>query len=704
MRNFKPISVSCLAQGNLHRITASPHHRITASPHHRITASPHHRITAQLTLLVFSSLFFLSSNLLAQPGNAQWSTSVNVGNSGSTPPGPWADWIIGAITTRSGNTLGVGFAKEDEQSSPSLHVDVPSYCLISPTGALLRDEVIEDDKQNPAQGRLSEVEEGSGSYYYAVGSRRVASNRAGLLILIDKVSLDYNAIDVFPSDPNFPQGRIVDISIAETISGDIIFCTGQATNSSGGIQQWVLVFDQNGNLLNDAVLPSTFDLDEVMNASQFVGQNGGKLEFFYSSYVMKNKDGGFGQHRRHDSDIQVGLIRYDLNTGQFSFTSNLFNSINQGSRNETADAQVSPGDIFFEYPPILQDQYAYGPKYIGTSFERDFANCNEPSSTNGFYIEDWSDGSEDVPYSLVVTNDKVVVSALLNRLIMWEGTNDALGGDNAPGVQCSAGQCASFDGHYYLWGEAYLLFFNRDDLTLQKATHLGTYTGGDFLPKMIQTADGGFAVVGTVTGCPEGLDPVTGKEHMMAVRVDADGNLISREHYNGRSDGSCGFAIVQAPDGNIIVAGNSEGENGNSHEENYLFIKTSSECHTGVGNILPNSGQDFVVTQNTIWNQNLVIGANVVVPNGVTLRIEGTANQKVNMQFVDSKEVFGYDTRTPIGIRVEKGGRLIISYANLSGLPCNGVTRMWDGIVVNGDPSVSQNPISNQGSVSISLF
>lgn len=71
------------------------------------------------------------------------------------------------ITTSEGNYLAVGFAREDEIHGQ--HPDVPAYCLISPSGALLRDGVIEDNPASPSAGRLSNVVEASNDSYYAVG-------------------------------------------------------------------------------------------------------------------------------------------------------------------------------------------------------------------------------------------------------------------------------------------------------------------------------------------------------------------------------------------------------------------------------------------------------------------------------------------------------------------------------------------------------
>jgi len=269
---------------------------------------------------------------------------------------------------------------------------------------------------------------------------------------------------------------------------------------------------------------------------------------------------------------------------------------------------------------------------MNTSFARNFQNCNESAPSNGYYVEDWSDGSEDVPYSMVTTDDEIVVSALMNRLIMWEGTNDNLGNDTGPGLHCDAGPCSKFDGDYYLWGEAYLLIFRKSNLSLKKATHLGTMSGGDFIPKVIKTSDGGFAVSGTVTGCPEGLPTVSGSEHMMVIKLDNNGNILWRKHYNGQSEGGCGFALTESPDGGIVLAGNTDGDGPNS-EENYGFIKFGSDCDYDGANVLPNSGNDYIVAANEpVWNTSRLVKARVVVPNGRTLTISAWYTKFIDNQ------------------------------------------------------------------------
>lgn len=117
----------------------------------------------------------LPLSLSAQPG-LQWTSSINVGS--GAPPQEWAGWMYDVIVTSSGNYLGVGFARDDEANSNSLRQ--PSYAVVTPTGALLRDEVL-----GPVMGDLWNVVEAS-SAYYAVGRRGDFSTQKGPLVKVNK--------------------------------------------------------------------------------------------------------------------------------------------------------------------------------------------------------------------------------------------------------------------------------------------------------------------------------------------------------------------------------------------------------------------------------------------------------------------------------------------------------------------------------------
>lgn len=642
-----------------------------------------------ITKLVLFFLLTIPLGLWAQPG-LQWTSSINVGS--GTPPQEWADWMYDVIVTSSGNYLGVGFAREAESGPPS--PPQPSYALVTPGGRLLRDGVI-----GPEQGDLWNVVEAS-SGYFAVGRRGGFSTQKGLLVKINKTTLDANSFEVHPA--GYGRSRIYEIINVQSNGQDqYLLVSGFAQGVLGDDEsfKWMAAVDYNGNIIHDIVFQNT-SLGEEITAFQYEALPNGNVRIYSAARIAMSLDGGFNQHRRNDFDIRLAVVEYNPSSGNFTETgSNSFNSIRQGPRDLIANAGLASSDIFLLFPPDIKDEYPYGPKYLNLPLlERDFLNCNESSPLNGFYIEDWSDGSEDQPYSLELTDDYVVISAMLNRLIMWPGTNNALGGDNAPGLEClnedTGLPCFDYSSDAYLWGEAYLLFIRKSDLSLQKATHLATMSGGDFQPRMIKTSDGGFAVVGTTSGCPEGLPKVEGKEHVMIIKVDASGDIEWRKHFNGPSEGACGFSIAETPGGGLVISGNTEdGQSGEG--DNYLIASVGSSCDYSVAGVAPNSGNDYIVQPGEVWNTDKLVRARVVIPNGVTLKIEGEQGAPITVRFADSREVFDFNNRYPIGIAIEKGGRLIARYATLTGWGCS-TEKMWDGIAVSGDASLPQTT-ANQG-------
>ncbi len=640
-------------------------------------------------LLLFFQLT-VPLGLWAQPG-LQWTSSINVGS--GSPPQEWADWMYDVIVTSSGNYLGVGFAREAESGPPS--PPQPSYVLVTPGGRLLRDEVL-----GPEQGDLWNVAESS-SGYFAVGRRGWAGTQKGMLVKINKTTLDATTFETHPA--GYGRSRLYEIINVQSNGQDqYLLVSGFAQGVLGDDEsfKWMAAVDYNGNILHDHVFPNN-SLGEEINAFQYEILPNGNVRIYSAARVAATLDGGFNQHRRHDFDIRIGVVEYSPSTGTFTETANAsFNSIHQGSRDLIANAGLDNTDIFKLFPPNeIIDEYPYGPMYKNLPLlERDYLNCSEGGPVNGFYIEDWSDGSEDQPYSMELTNDYIVVSAMLNRLIMWPGTNDALGGDTSPGLDCQEEDtglpCTDYHSDAYLWGEAYLLLIRKSDLGLQKATHLGTMSGGDFQPRMVRTSDGGFAVVGTTSGCPDGLPPVGESEHILVIKLNADGDIEWRKQFNGPGEGACGFGIAEAPGGTLVVVGNTEDEE-SGEGDNYLFASVGSSCDYSGADVVPNSGNDYIVQQGEFWNTDRRVRARVVIPAGVTLNIEGQQGAPITVQFADSREVFDFNNRYPVGIAIEKGGRLIVRYATLTGWGCS-TEKMWDGIAVSGDASLPQT-MANQG-------
>ncbi len=640
------------------------------------------------TRLALTLLLTLPLGLFGQPG-LEWTSSINVGN--GTPPQEENDWLFDVIVTSSGNYLGVGFAREGADPRQA------SYVMVTPSGRLLRDEVI--DLGQGVQSGLWNVAE-AGSAYYAVGRTGSYTTQKGLMLKINKTTLDATVFEIHPT--GYVRSRLLEIVNVQSNGQDQYllvsgFAQGSFPNDDATFK-WMAAVDYNGNIIAEFVFPNTGLRGEI-NAFQYeILSNGNARIYFVAKAFMGEQTGG--SFSRGDSDIRIGIVEYNPSTGSFTETASAsFNSINQGPFDLLANASLNSTDIFQLFPPNnFADEYPYGPKYLNLPLlERSFLNCNETQPVNGGYIEDWSDGSDDQPRSLELTDGPdgyIVVSAELNRLLMWPTTNRDLGGDTDPGLKCDSPPCFDYDADYK-WSEAYLLFFRKTDLGLEKATHLGTMSGADFQARMIKTSDGGFAIVGSISGCPDGLNPISQAENILVIQVDASGDIVWRKQINGPDPGACGFSLAETPGGGLVVVGNTVGGGQGGEDENYLIASLGSSCDYSTANIVPNSGNDYIVQPGETWTTDLYVRARVVIPAGVTLTIDGGAQGSINIRFADSQEAFDFNNRYPIGIAVQKGGRLKVRDATLSGWDCS-TEKMWDGIAVSGDASLSQTP-ANQG-------
>lgn len=175
-------------------------------------------------------LFFLLTaplGLRAQPG-LQWTSSINVGD-GPGNPGTGEDWMLDVIVTSSGNYLGVGWARGIENVTPVK----PSYALLTPGGALLRDDVIGTD-----YGELWNVTE-AGNAYYGVGRRRTNNLNKGLLAKINKTTLDYTAYDILP--PGYAESRLRDVlNVQSNRQDQYLLVFGFVVETAGGTtQDWM---------------------------------------------------------------------------------------------------------------------------------------------------------------------------------------------------------------------------------------------------------------------------------------------------------------------------------------------------------------------------------------------------------------------------------------------------------------------------------
>ncbi len=144
----------------------------------------------------------------------------------------------------------------------------------------------------------------------------------------------------------------------------------------------------------------------------------------------------------------------------------------------------------------------------------------------------------------------------------------------------------------------------------------------------------------------------------------------------------CMYRIAPGADGSLFVVGNS------SHNlDDYFAAKIFSDCQNYLNYDTKDITDNVIdITGTQTWNSPRKVIGKVVIKNGATLNITNTT-----IEFADTKRV-GIDTR----IVVEVGGKLIINNSTLTSIQgCE--KAIWYGIEVQGNPTLRQNPISNQG-------
>jgi hypothetical protein len=138
----------------------------------------------------------------------------------------------------------------------------------------------------------------------------------------------------------------------------------------------------------------------------------------------------------------------------------------------------------------------------------------------------------------------------------------------------------------------------------------------------------------------------------------------------------CMYKITEAPDGGLVVCGNT------SHNfDDYYLTKLGSDCQSSFNYAnLPLSENGVHVVQGTaLWNSDIYVYGTIVIPNGSTLNI-----QNCIVRFADTKQLLH-----PTRIIVEAGGRLIVNNATLTSIDAC-PNSMWDGIQLRGDEFAGQ--------------
>lgn len=148
----------------------------------------------------------------------------------------------------------------------------------------------------------------------------------------------------------------------------------------------------------------------------------------------------------------------------------------------------------------------------------------------------------------------------------------------------------------------------------------------------------------------------------------------------------CVYDINQTQDGGFIIGGNNS-----ENFDNDYAIKIKENC------TIPNGGEiivdDYTVTGNEVWNTPHIVKGTITISPFSTLTIENTT-----IKFADTKqwnfanpgiEVDPDLPFHPIRLIVDHPASLIVNNSTLTALDeCN---QMWDGIIVKGNKTLSQD-------------
>lgn len=271
------------------------------------------------------------------------------------------------------------------------------------------------------------------------------------------------------------------------------------------------------------------------------------------------------------------------------------------------------------------------------------------------------------------------------------------------------------------------------------ATSLGKVVAYDLRMGITNTSDGGFAIISTKLSLTQTYKPSQSNVEICpyptgttrywrscayVAKCDASGVLEWQKQWDAktpRQSGAidtwmypnlnydvktqeCMYSIVQNDDGSYTVAGN----NSTNFDDEYL-VKVNGDCDQRVANsnfdVVNNSNTlsiypNYKLTADEVWNTSKKVKASIIIPFGKTLTINGTRtidglSSSTIIEFADSRK-----TGVRTNIIVEYGGQLIINGAMLTSLAsCASTNSKWDGILVEGQPTLNQITRANQGYV-----
>jgi len=132
----------------------------------------------------------------------------------------------------------------------------------------------------------------------------------------------------------------------------------------------------------------------------------------------------------------------------------------------------------------------------------------------------------------------------------------------------------------------------------------------------------------------------------------------------------CNFQLVEAPDGGLVVCGNT----GHNFDDALLVKLKLCETFFSYANLPLDVNGEHHISTATVWNTERYVRGKIVIDPGGTLTVDGAT-----IHFADGRQ-----TGVPTSIAVKRGGTLnVINGATLTNIEACGGS-MWDGISVIG--------------------
>lgn len=325
-------------------------------------------------------------------------------------------------------------------------------------------------------------------------------------------------------------------------------------------------------------------------------------------------------------------------------------------------------------------------------------------------------------FDMIFTGDgKIALIGLVNHVAVYTyqyGNGDSIikdGGGFLDKVRLDGSSSSHYIFDEYMDGDAYLLKIDTGSGSLIWSKNVSHFSSKDFYPQVHQQC-GNFIIGGSTAdySTPYGL--VDYFDALLVATADnsTPGHLWRRAyhpvdaHVPGahQSKNMCLFSMEPTADGGFVIGGDHNITAG-TYDDHFSITKFAPfsnaqknfDIHSGNNDLFPIGGPSTFT-----WNYvNYRVGAKIIVPAGKTLNINNSS-----LHFAASDQVRDYSGFQPwdkndfIGIAVEPGGRLNITNSILLGAGEDFCDRyyMWDGIIVNGQPAMTQTA-GNQGSLTI---